>query len=172
MAIYQTDSCRNSMNNRRPTQIYSERPQWIIKITRQGKSIIYPTIGNMYGYDYLLQIITLNWTDKRIHSFMIPFTTSTLLPQEQLSDLETTISELLVKGVINEKYVVDLFTQEALFESKKTELESKYQGKEIVVCGGEIFVGDDVDKLIDEANHKYQNRPFYSHSFKHQYSTF
>lgn len=169
---YQTDLCKNSENKRKPVENNIQKQIYLLQVKVIGKSREYPTIGRMYGFDSLLQIIIVDFTNNKIHSTRTPFSTLTYRVSLPISDLEQTIAELIKKGTINEKYIVDLFTQEALFESKRKELESKYQNKEIVVCGGEIFSGDDLDKLINDANMKYPNRPFYSHSFKHEYSTF
>lgn len=169
---YQTDPCKNVENKREPTVSNIPKLIYFLEIKTIGKSREYPTIGGRFGFDNLLQIIIVDFTNQKIHTTMIPFATTTLILKSVLSELENTVSALIANGTINEKYVVDLFTQEALFEDKRKELESKYQGKEIVVCGGEIFTGDDVDKLIEKSSVKYPKRPFYSHSFKKEYSTF
>jgi len=169
---YQTDSCKTAENKRTPIQVFIQRQMYVFEIKVKGNSREIPTIGTMFGFDAIQQIIIVDWTNRRIHSYTTPLTTTTLIPQESLSDLEGIVAEWLARGIVNEIYVVDLFTQESIFETKRIELESKYQGKEIVVCGGEVFVGDNFDELANQANKKYPKRPFFSYSLKHEYSTF
>lgn len=169
---YQTDLCKNAENKRKPIVYNIPKQIYLLEIKTIGKSREYPTIGATFGFDNLLQIIIVDFTDKRTHYTIIPFTTTTLILKTILSELENTVAKWLAKGTVNESYVVDLFTQESIFEMKKTELESKYPDKEIVVCGGEIFVGDSFDESVNQASQKHPKRPFYSHSFKQEYSTF
>lgn len=51
--------------------------------------------------------------------------------------------------------------QKAIFEEREAELLEKYPGKDIGVCGGEVFVGDSMDEVADKAEEVYPDRLIY-----------
>lgn len=55
----------------------------------------------------------------------------------------------------------DLRRQEAIFEEREAELLEKYPGKDIGICGGEVFVGDSMDEVADKAEEAYPDRLIY-----------
>ena len=108
----------------------------------------------------------------RIYTYYTPITLPTFEIKQPITDVEETIAKLLQKGTIDESYAVVFFTQEAIFENKKSELQKQYTDKIIVVCGSQIFIGDNFDEAERKAQAKYPDQPFFSHSFKKEYSTF
>lgn len=173
MNIPQSDSSRNFKIDSK--QIFVDLPshqQFFGLVRKRGKSVEWPTFGSRFGFQLIVDVIIVDWTNKRIHAHYTPFAELTFEIEEQISAVDDAISQLLAKEDVNEEYVVDFFTQEAIFENKKSELKLKYSDKEVLVCGGEIFVGNSFDDLEKNAKERYPNRPFYSHSFKNEYSTF
>ncbi|MDD9814296.1 MAG: hypothetical protein OXU37_08570 [Thaumarchaeota archaeon] len=55
----------------------------------------------------------------------------------------------------------DLQRQKAIFEEREEELLEKYPGKNIGICGGEVFVGDSLDEVTDRAEEVYPDRLIY-----------
>lgn len=150
------------------------QPQYVLHsvFIKKGKSVEMSTFGEHYNWDNILEIITVDWINLRIYHNYTPLTIPAYEIKYEITEVEKSISKLLAEGIIDEKYVVDYFTQEALFESKKYELREKYAEQMILICGGEIFVGNNFEELEKQAQMKYSNRPFYSHSFRTEYSMF
>lgn len=55
----------------------------------------------------------------------------------------------------------DLLRQKAIFEEREEELLEMYPGKNIGICGGEVFVGDSMDEVTDRAEEVYPDRLIY-----------
>lgn len=173
MKTPQSDSSRNfKIESKQIFVDLQSHQQFFGLIRKRGKSVEWPTFGSRFGFQLIVDVIISDWTNRRIHAYYTPIVELTFDVEEQISAVDDTISRLLAKGNINEEYVVDFFTQEAIFENKKSELQLKYPDKEVLVCGGEIFTGDSFEELEKNAKEKYPNYPFYSHSFKSEYSTF
>lgn len=68
------------------------------------------------------------------------------------------------KGVIEDSFIQEVLTQKRIFEENRKKLEDENYGKTIVVCGGDIFVGEDFDDALHKAKKKHGNRPYYSES--------
>jgi len=55
----------------------------------------------------------------------------------------------------------DLARQEAIFEERREELLAKYPGKNIGICGGDVFVGNSIDEVTDKVEEVYPDRLIY-----------
>lgn len=55
----------------------------------------------------------------------------------------------------------DLARQEAIFEERREELLARYPGKNIGICGGEVFVGNSIDEVTDKVEEVYSDRLIY-----------
>ena len=88
---------------------------------------------------------------------------------EPEAEVKKSLSRLLAKNVIGVGYIIDYFTQRAIFESQRDRLQERHAGRLLLVCGGRIFVGDDLDELQERAQTEYPDRPFFSHSFRTEY---
>ena len=130
------------------------------------------TFGEHYSVNNTRNITIVERTGLGTHLSFTPFTTSTHKPKPEETEVEKSLSRLLEKNAIDEEYIVDYFTQEAIFEDQKDGLRKKHAGKLLLVCGGDILVGDDLDKLKEQAQAKYPDRPFFSHSFGSEYMLF
>jgi len=53
--------------------------------------------------------------------------------------------------------------QEATFREREAELLARHPGKSIVVCGGEVFVGDAGEEAVSRAETAHPGRPFFLH---------
>lgn len=82
----------------------------------------------------------------------------------EMTELERAVQELLASGRLTEEYAMDLFTQEAIFQDQKEELLQRFHGKEVVICGGEIFVGETLSEAQEKAVEKHPGRPFFAAS--------
>jgi uncharacterized protein with ATP-grasp and redox domains len=83
---------------------------------------------------------------------------------EKMVDFEKFLSSLRSKGLLkNEDDFTEILEQRKLLEKKRKTL-SKYQGKVVVACGGELFVGNSLDEAVQRARKKYKDKPFYSES--------
>ncbi|MEX2706801.1 MAG: hypothetical protein Q6352_016330 [Candidatus Freyrarchaeum guaymaensis] len=80
-----------------------------------------------------------------------------------ISDFENYLASLEKMGLLKRKDFVEIMKQRKILEEKRETL-SKYKGKVVVVCGGEIFVGDTLDEAVEKAKAKHKNKPFYSES--------
>lgn len=81
-----------------------------------------------------------------------------------MPDVEDSLKILEEKGVIDDSFIKEILRQKGLFEDNREQLEEKYYGKTIVVCGGDIFVGEDFDEALRKARNKHGERPYYSES--------
>ena len=97
------------------------------------------------------------------------FTTPNRETKPEEAEVEKSLSRLLAKNVIDKEYIIDYFTQRAIFENQKDRLQEKHAGRLLLVCGGRIFVGDDLDELQAQAQAEYPDRPFFSYSFRTEY---
>jgi len=167
-----SESAQNYKFSSEQTLIDPADMQQFFVVRKVANPIEWITHTDRFVSIVVIDIIIADWTNRKIHTFSIPLSTCTLITEIKFKSVEKTIADQLIKGIIKEAYAVDYFTQEAIFEEKKYDLGSKCKNKEIVICGGEIFIGDDFGILIDQAIKKYTNRPFYSYSFKNEYSTF
>jgi hypothetical protein len=68
---------------------------------------------------------------------------------QSLRDLEPNLAE-------------EILRQFNIFEGIRREIESKYWGMHVIMCGGEIFADKDFTEAARKAHAKYPNRPFYS----------
>jgi len=167
----ETQSSRNFKIESKQLSFDLRDTQQYFRVRRRGKSQEWPTIGDRFGYFLIIDVITVDWTNRKIHAFSTPLTTPTYQEIPPISALEDTLSYQLIKDLITESYLVDFYTQQSIFELKKNDLEKEHPNKEIIVCGNEIFVGDYFDELMKTAKKKYPNRPFYSYSLKQEYSS-
>jgi|GEM_PF-6911821 len=84
--------------------------------------------------------------------------------QDELSAFEESMKELLKDGLVTSGYVQDVFQQEQVFKDNFERIRIEFPDKDIVVCGGEIFVGETLKDAERKAHDKYKNRPTYSYS--------
>lgn len=79
-------------------------------------------------------------------------------------EVKDSLKILEQKGVIEDSFIQEVLTQKRIFEENRKKFEEKNYGKTIVVCGGDIFVGEDFDDALRKAKKKHGNRPYYSES--------
>lgn len=81
-----------------------------------------------------------------------------------MTELDRTVQELRREGKVTEEYAMDLYTQEAIYDENEERLINEQPGKEVVVSGGELFVGDTFEEVRMKAASKYPGRPYFSAS--------
>jgi len=84
--------------------------------------------------------------------------------EPKTNDMEDSIKVLEERGVIDHYFIQEVLRQKEIFEDNRKELEEKHHGKTIVVCGGEIFVGENFDEALRKAREKHGEKPYYSES--------
>jgi hypothetical protein len=110
-----------------------------------------------------LHAIWFSWITKDlIHISWTPAVEWTSLETPKLSSLERMAATLLALERISEDYVVDLFTQVAIFDENQGRFEAKYKGKHLAVCGGNVFVDDSFEKAVARAQSEFPGRPYYA----------
>ncbi|MGB9693917.1 MAG: hypothetical protein ACPLYF_03650 [Fervidobacterium sp.] len=82
--------------------------------------------------------------------------------RRELGILFSRLKMLLEKGLIDEISINEILEQKIIFEERRAELEEKHRGKVVVVCNGEVFVGETIDDAVAKAKEKHGNRPYYS----------
>lgn len=87
-----------------------------------------------------------------------------LSQEPEMVRVEDSLSVLEEKGVIGDSFIREVLRQKRIFEDNRKELEEKNYGKTIVACGGDIFVGEDLDDALSKARKKHGERPYYSES--------
>jgi hypothetical protein len=80
-----------------------------------------------------------------------------------LIDLEKSMASLQKRGLLKDKDFIEILEQRKILDEKRDTL-SQYEGKVIVVCGGEIFVGENLNEAVTKARAKYKERPYYAKS--------
>lgn len=70
--------------------------------------------------------------------------------------------ELKGKGLINDETLTEILKQHELFLDIDEQELSRNQGKFVVMCNGEMFLGSTLNKAVEMARAKYGNRPYYS----------
>lgn len=86
--------------------------------------------------------------------------------------LEQTMAMMLAEGKVSEDFIVDLFKQQAFYEEYEKDLQRKFAGKEIVICGGKVFAADNFEVAAADARREFPERPYYSVSFAESPTTF
>lgn len=89
---------------------------------------------------------------------------TTVEPEQELSEFERSMMELVKEGLASDEYVQDVFQQEQIFRDNFDRINKENPNHAIVVCGGEIFVGDSIKELEKQAKAKYPKRPTYSYT--------
>lgn len=82
--------------------------------------------------------------------------------RRELGALFNRLKMLLEKGLIDESSINEILEQKIIFEERRVELEEKYHSKVVVVCNGEVFVGETIDDAVAKAKAKHGNRLYYS----------
>ena len=82
--------------------------------------------------------------------------------RRELGMLFNRLKMFLEKGLIDEPSIKEILEQKIIFEERRAELEEEYHGKVVVVCNGEVFVGETIDDAVAKAKAKHGNRPYYS----------
>lgn len=109
--------------------------------------------------------LALDWiVNDRFDMSRTPDVYTNFKEQDEPSAFEKSMEGLLKEGVVTYDYVQDIFQQEQLFKDNFERIKKEFPDKDIVVCGGEIFVGETLEDAEGIARDKYKNRPTYSYS--------
>jgi hypothetical protein len=165
----------NVLNEQKPIFInllnYVIEPQiqikfiFVTKIVK--KSYIWATLQTVRNF-VNTAMIKSSYNQTNIPSNQDEFSFNfTIEESEQKSELDKKVIKLFEKKIVDETYVVDLFKQEQIFKDNFEEIK-KNQYKEVLVCGDEIFTGDNFEEILQKARTSHPNKPFYSYSFKNE----
>lgn len=69
---------------------------------------------------------------------------------------------MTLAGDIPLKRAYDAIRQVDVFERDRPDIESKYAGNIIVVCGERIFYGASLDEALRKARKEFPDRPYYA----------
>lgn len=126
---------------------------------------VIPQIRTTYEWSSL-HTLWFNWnTHDLIRQNWTPFVEWTAYEIQEFSPLDRMTANLLVAGRVTEEYVVDLYSQVEIFEENRAELELKFVGKEVVICGGRVFTGVTFDEAVRAAQTRFPGRPYHAVSF-------
>lgn len=104
------------------------------------------------------------WKKGALQKALIEALNLWLSHKPQTSEVKYSLKALKEKGVIDDSFIHEVLSQKKIFEDNRKELEKKHYGKTIVVCGGDIFVGEDFDDAVHKARMKHGKKPYYSES--------
>lgn len=84
--------------------------------------------------------------------------------EPKMAEVEDSLKVLKEKGVVDDGFIQEVLRQKRVFEDSRKRLEERNYGKTIVVCGGDTFVGEDLDDALRKARKKHGDRPYYCES--------
>jgi|SRR5215208_2093707 len=84
-----------------------------------------------------------------------------LLVWSELEKNKAELEKLKEEGVISEADAFEILSQHALFLERMDEV-AKHDGKVVVMCGGDLFVGDTLNDAVLKARAKHGDRVYYS----------
>lgn len=87
-----------------------------------------------------------------------------LSQEPKMLRVEDPLRVLEERGVIDESFIGEVLRQKTVFEDNRRGLGEKNYGKTVVVCGGDVFVGEGFEDALRKARKKHGNRPYYSES--------
>jgi hypothetical protein len=80
--------------------------------------------------------------------------------------LRTSLSALVDKGFFKSEDMSEIMQQEVIFENWRARKGNGFIGKTIVVCGGEVFVGDTLVEAVRKSKEKFGDKPYYTESLE------
>ena len=67
--------------------------------------------------------------------------------------------------MIDRETELQIITQKEIWQRKRDDFNlSEMRGKTVVVCGGEVFIGNNLDEAVKKARKKLRKEPFCSES--------
>ncbi len=131
--------------------------------TRPRKSRKFSTLDHVWHSFITTELLIVGKT---------PRIEDTFIEVPDLSPLEMTIETLRSEGKVSEEFVVDLFSQQAIYDAQQDRLQREFAGREIVISGGEVFDAETFSEALGKARAKFPDRPYYSVSLRDNPATF
>ncbi len=139
---------------------HSGKTRWIT----QGRLPLTRTIVRAIPSFTITEHYFIASEEERI-SFLVNGLDEKLISKDEgINDFKKSLLLLRSKGLLkNKDDFNEIMEQQKLLRKKRKTL-SKYQGKVVVACGGELFIGNTLDEAVQKARKKYKDKPFYSES--------